>query len=144
MTATDVLSGRWRRRSTPVKVLLDWAWLPYHTTFLVAQEKGYYHEAGLDVQLEQGRGSATTALVLSQAGYDLAHLNTTNAAQMISKGGALKMVAIYQHQTAAAFIGIKGQVTLDGPQSLKGIKIGSTPGGSDGLSLQSLHGGEQA
>ena len=26
---------------TPVKVLLDWAWLPYHTTFLVAQEKGY-------------------------------------------------------------------------------------------------------
>jgi hypothetical protein len=40
---------------TPVKVLLDWAWLPYHTTFLVAQEKGYYREAGLDVQLEQTR-----------------------------------------------------------------------------------------
>ena len=34
---------------TPVKVLLDWAWLPYHATFLVAQEKGYYKEAGLDV-----------------------------------------------------------------------------------------------
>jgi NitT/TauT family transport system substrate-binding protein len=121
---------------TPVKVLLDWAWLPYHTTFLVAQEKGYYKEAGLDVQLEQGRGSATTALMLSQTGFDIAHLNTTNAAQMISKGGAIKMVGIYQHKTAAAFIGIKGKVKLDGPQSLKGIKIGSTPGGSDGLSLK--------
>jgi NitT/TauT family transport system substrate-binding protein len=121
---------------TPVKVLLDWAWLPYHATFLVAQEKGYYKEAGLDVQLEQGRGSATTALMLSQSGFDLAHLNTTNAAQMISKGGAIKMVGIYQHKTAAAFIGIKGKVKLDGAQSLKGLKIGSTPGGSDGLSLK--------
>jgi NitT/TauT family transport system substrate-binding protein len=121
---------------TPVKVLLDWAWLPYHTTFLVAQEKGYYKEAGLDVQLEQGRGSATTALMLSQGGFDIAHLNVTNAAQMISKGGAIKVVDIYQHKTGAAFIGIKGKVKLDGPQSLKGIKIGSTPGGSDGLSLK--------
>jgi NitT/TauT family transport system substrate-binding protein len=121
---------------TPVKILLDWAWLPYHATFLVAQEKGYYKEAGLDVQLEQGRGSATTALMLSQSGFDMAHLNTTNAAQLISKGGAIKMIGIYQHKTAAAFIGIKGKVKLEGPQSLKGIKIGSTPGGSDGLSLK--------
>lgn len=121
---------------TPVKVLLDWAWLPYHAPFLIAQERGYYKDAGLDVQLEQGRGSATTALLLSQANFDIAHLNVTNAAQMIGKGGAIKTVAIYQHKTAAAFIGIKGKVKLDKPESLKNIKIGSTPGGSDALSLR--------
>ena len=54
---------------------------------------------------------------------------------MIGKGGPIKAVGLYQHKTAAAFIGIKGKVKLDGPQSLKGIKIGSTPGGSDALSL---------
>jgi NitT/TauT family transport system substrate-binding protein len=121
---------------TPVKVLLDWAWLPYHAPFLIAQEKGYYKKAGLDVTLEQGRGSATTALLLSQGGFDIAHVNITNAAQMIGKGGAIKVVGLYQHKTAAAFIGIKGKVTLDGPQSLRKVKIGSTPGGSDGLSLR--------
>ena len=121
---------------TPVKVLLDWAWLPYHAAFITAQEKGYYKEAGLDVTLEQGRGSASTALLLSQGGFDIAHLNVTNAAQMIGKGGAIKVVGLYQHKTAAAFIGIKGKVKLDGPQSLKSIKIGGTPGGSDGLSLK--------
>jgi NitT/TauT family transport system substrate-binding protein len=121
---------------TPVKVLLDWAWLPYHAAFITAQEKGYYKEAGLDVTLEQGRGSASTALLLSQGGFDIAHLNITNAAQMIGKGGAIKVVGLYQHKTAAAFIGIKGKVKLAGPQSLKGIKIGSTPGGSDGLSVK--------
>lgn len=122
--------------ATPVKVLLDWAWLPYHAPFLIAQDKGYYKEAGLDVTLEQGRGSATTALLLSQGNFDIAHINTTNTAQMIGKGGAIKSVGLYQHKTAAAFIGIKGKAKLDGPQSLKGLKIGSTPGGSDALSLR--------
>ena len=121
---------------TPVKVLLDWAWLPYHAPFLIAQEKGYYKDEGLNVALEQGRGSATTALLLSQGNFDIAHVNITNAAQMVGKGGPIKTVALYQHKTAAAFIGIKGKVKLDGPQSLKGIKIGSTPGGSDALSLR--------
>src|SRR5260221_4423079 len=120
----------------PVKVLLDWAWLPYHAPFLIAQERGYYKDAGLNVELEQGRGSASTALLLSQGGFDIAHLNVTNGAQMIGKGGAIKVVGLYQHKTAAAFVGIKGKVKLDGPQSLKGVKIGSTPGGSDSLSLR--------
>ena len=38
---------------TPVKVLLDWAWLPYHAPFLIAQERGYYKEAGLEVALDR-------------------------------------------------------------------------------------------
>ena len=55
---------------------------------------------------------------------------------MIGKGGAIKAVGLYQHKTAAAFIGIKGKAKLDGPQSLRKLKIGSTPGGSDALSLR--------
>lgn len=131
-----VLAPAAAQTPTPVKVLLDWAWLPYHAPFLIAQERGYYKEAGLDVTLEQGRGSATTALLLSQGGFDIAHLNITNAAQMVGKGGPIKVVGLYQHKTAAAFIGIKGKAKLDGPQSLRKLKIGSTPGGSDALSLR--------
>jgi NitT/TauT family transport system substrate-binding protein len=85
--------------------------------------------------LEQGRGSATTALVVGQGNFDIGHINATNAAQAIAKGVPLKMVAVYQQRSAASFIGIKGKVQLKGPESLRGLKIGSTPGGSDGLSL---------
>jgi NitT/TauT family transport system substrate-binding protein len=121
---------------TPVRVVLDWAWLPYQAGFVIAQDKGFYKDAGLDLTLEQGRGSATTALLVSQGNFDIGHLNVTNAAQLIGRGGPIKVVGLYQHRTAAAFIGVKGKVKLDTPQSLKGIKIGSTPGGSDGLSLR--------
>jgi len=119
----------------PVKLLLDWAWLPYHSPFLIARDKGYYKDVGLDVDVEQGRGSATTAMLLAQRNFDIAHLNITNAAQLQGKGAAIKVVGIYQHQSGASFVGIKGKVKLDGPKSLIGLKIGSTPGGSDQLSL---------
>lgn len=118
-----------------VRVLLDWGWLPYHSSFFLAQERGYFKEAGVEAEIEQGRGSNTTAILVGQRSFDLGHLNVTNAAAAIAKGVPLKVIAVYQHRSSASFIGIKGRVKLDGPESLKGLKIGSTPGGSDGLSL---------
>jgi NitT/TauT family transport system substrate-binding protein len=119
-----------------IRLLLDWAWLPYHAPFVIAQAKHYYQDAGLDVTIDQGRGSENTALLLSQNKFDIAHLNVTNAAQMIGRGGQIKVVNVYQHKSGAAFIGIKGKVNLSTMQSLIGPKIGSTPGGSDALSLK--------
>jgi NitT/TauT family transport system substrate-binding protein len=119
-----------------VRLLLDWAWLPYHAAFLYARDKGYFSAEGLDVTVEQGRGSATSAMMVAHGDFDIGHINITNGAQAIGKGMPLKAVAIYQHKTAAAFIGIKGKVKLDNAQSLKGLRVGSTPGGSDQFSLQ--------
>jgi NitT/TauT family transport system substrate-binding protein len=121
-----------------INVLLDWGWLPYHSFFLLAQDRGFYSEAGLDVNIEQGRGSVTTAVVVGQSSFDIGHINVTNTAQAIAKGVPLKNIAIYQHKSSASFIGIKGKVELKSVESLKKISIGSTPGGSDGLSLAIL------
>jgi NitT/TauT family transport system substrate-binding protein len=118
-----------------VRLLLDWGWLPYHASFFLAEERGYFKEAGVEAEIEQGRGSNTTAILVGQRSFDMGHLNITNAAAAIAKGVPLKVVAVYQHRTSASFVGIKGRVKLDGPDSLKGLRIGSTPGGSDGLSL---------
>ncbi len=133
--AAGGLLARPARAADQVKLLLDWGWLPYHAAFFVAQEKGYFRDAGVDVAFEQGRGSNTTALLVGQRGFDMGHLNITNAAATMAKGVPLKVVAVYQHRTSASFVGLKGKVKLDGPAALKGLKIGSTPGGSDGLGL---------
>ena len=53
-------------------------------------------------------------------------------------GVPLRNVAIYQHKSSASFIGIKGKVELSNVEALKKVSIGSTPGGSDGLSLAIL------
>ena len=60
-----VVCGTVPAQAQKVSLLLDWAWIPYHTVFLVAQDRGFYKEAGLDVTIEQGRGSATTTVVVT-------------------------------------------------------------------------------
>ncbi|MCG8358962.1 MAG: ABC transporter substrate-binding protein [Kiloniellales bacterium] len=119
-----------------IRVSLDWAWRPYHAPFIIAVAKGYYEEAGLDVVFEEGRGSNTTAQLVGQGNYDIGHLNMTNAAFAMARGIPLLAVGMYQTETAASFVGIKGKVELNEPEDLTKYRIGSTPGGSDQLSLR--------
>lgn len=133
--ALGTLTGISSAHAESLSVVLDWAWRPHHAPFVLAMEKGYYQDAGLDVRIEQGRGSASSAVLVGEQEFDLAHLNVTNAAQAIGKGVPIKVVAVYQHRTASAFIGVEGRVEIEEPEDLKGLKIGSTPGGSDQLGL---------
>ncbi|WP_342641000.1 ABC transporter substrate-binding protein [Rhodoligotrophos ferricapiens] len=119
-----------------VRLGLDWGYLPYHAPLVVGLEKGYFKDEGIDLHMEPGRGSATTAIMLGEGNYDIAHINTTNAAVAISKGVPIKVVNVYQTKTAASFIGIEGRVELTGIDAVKKYRIGSTPGGSDQLSLR--------
>ena len=120
----------------PIRVALDWAWRPYHAPFIIAMAKGYYEDAGLEVEFEEGRGSNTTAQLVGQGNYEIGHLNMTNAAFAIARGIPLLAVGMYQTETAASFIGIDGKVELNEPRDLTKYRIGSTPGGSDQLSLR--------
>ena len=100
-----------------VSLLLDWGWLPYHTVFLLAQDRGFYKDAGLDLKIEQGRGSANAAVVVGQGNFDLGHINITNAAQAIAKGVPLKVIAVptgNELPLAGAVIATDGGV-LPGP-----------------------------
>ena len=90
----------------PVRVILDWAWRPHHAPFAMALKNGYFTEEGLDVKLEQGRGSATAATLLGQGQFDIAHLNVTNAAQAIAKGATQE---VGQLPTPEDFANVEGK-----------------------------------
>jgi NitT/TauT family transport system substrate-binding protein len=52
----------------PVSLTLDWVYQGPNVGFILAQDKGFYREAGLDVTMTPGKGSVSTAqLVASKA-----------------------------------------------------------------------------
>jgi NitT/TauT family transport system substrate-binding protein len=122
-------------QETTVRLGLDWGYLPYHAPLVIGMQEGYFKAEGIDLKFEPGRGSATTAIMLGEGNYDIAHINTTNAAVAMSKGVPIETIAVYQTKTASSFIGIAGKVKLDSVDAVKGYSIGSTPGGSDQLAL---------
>src|SRR5271170_356636 len=52
----------------PVTLTLDWIYQGPNAGFMVALDKGFYREAGLDVAMTPGKGSGSTAqLIASKA-----------------------------------------------------------------------------
>src|SRR5579863_846544 len=45
----------------PVSVTLDWVYQGANAGFMIAYAHGFYHDAGLDVSISAGKGSASTA-----------------------------------------------------------------------------------
>src|SRR5262249_11503999 len=82
-----------------VSLRLDFSWVADHTAFLMAQAKGYYKDAGLNVDIEQGQGSATTMAVVGSGRDDFGWGDLSTAALSISKGVPLVTVAVVTRHT---------------------------------------------
>jgi NitT/TauT family transport system substrate-binding protein len=117
-----------------VSLRLDWAWWPGQTQFIVAKEKGFYREAGLDVDVNQGQGSGNTVIVVGEGKDPLGFADMGAAAQAISKGVPIRAVATIQQKAGTSLVFLKG-TNIKAPKDIEGKRLGTTPTGSDAQRL---------
>lgn len=126
-----MMIGTAAQAADKVKFLLDWTWWPPQIPYIVAQEKGFYSAAGLDVEMKQGSGSGTTAELVGQGTYEIGNVDLTVAAQAITKGAKMKAVANTAPKGPQGIIFKKG--TIKRVIDIKGRQIGSSPADSGTL-----------
>ncbi|MBN3763491.1 ABC transporter substrate-binding protein [Burkholderia sp. Ac-20365] len=115
--------------ATPVTFQLNWVAGGSNAGFAVAQTEGYYKDAGLDVTLVEGNGSATTAQLVATNRAQIAYADAVAVSQLIAKGAPMKVVStIYQSNpnevSALKKSGIKSV------KELVGKKVGVPSGSS--------------
>src|SRR5262245_65870382 len=78
----------------PMKLTLNFLAGGPQAGFMYAKKLGYYKDAGIDLTIEEGKGSATTAQLVATGQTDVAFADAPAAMQIRSKGAPGKNLKI--------------------------------------------------
>ncbi|MGH8712499.1 MAG: ABC transporter substrate-binding protein [Casimicrobiaceae bacterium] len=95
--------------------------------FMLAKKLGYYKDAGIDLTIEEGKGSATTAQLVATCQTDVGFADAPAAMQIRSKGAPVKIIAPVLQTNGFAIISIEGS-GIKSPKDLVGKKLAVQPG----------------
>jgi NitT/TauT family transport system substrate-binding protein len=131
--------GPVRAEQNNVRIMMDWIIGSTHTPFLVAQEKGYFKDAGVTVAgIDPGKGATNVAVAVASGTYQFGWVDLPSMIVFNAKNPASPLIAIYIsfEQTPLAVFTRK-DANIHKPADLDGKKIAGKPGtaGYDTISI---------
>jgi NitT/TauT family transport system substrate-binding protein len=110
------------RAQTPrVRLLLDWAFQAPNAFALVAREKGFFREAGVEVPVDRGSGSGRVPVQLAAGAYDLGFADINPAIRFAIENpnaGLLAVAILLDRSPLCAIVRADGPVRA--PKDLEG------------------------
>jgi NitT/TauT family transport system substrate-binding protein len=105
--------------------------------FMYAKELGYYDEVGLDVTIEEGQGSATTAQLVATGGAQIGFADGPAAMQVRSRGGDVTIIAPILQTNGFAIISLK-ETGIETVDDLRGKTLAVQPGTAQATLLEAV------
>jgi ABC-type nitrate/sulfonate/bicarbonate transport system substrate-binding protein len=124
------------QEATPVTFMLDWVPNTNHTGVFVARDKGYFAEAGLDVQIiEPGEVYPEAAVAGGAADFGISFQESVTLARA-EKAPIVSVAAVLQHNTS----GFASLASLDvtSPADFEGLRYGAWGSPSEAPTLKGL------
>src|SRR5437660_5360737 len=110
-----------------VTMRLDWLYQGPNAGFIIAQEKGFYDEAGLNVEIGPGKGSGSTAQLVASKATQFGFADGFVLGNSVSKGMSIRMVgAVYRRNPTAVVVLDESDITT--PKDLEGKTVGIPTG----------------
>ena len=114
---------------TPIKFTLDWVFQGPTSPFLVALDKGYYKAKGLDVTLENSKGSGDSIAKVDTGRADAGLADAAVVIASNARGTTIKTVGMVFDKTPLNIFSLKSNALLK-PKDLEGKSLGAPPGDS--------------
>ena len=113
-----------------VKIMLDWVIQGTHAPFFVAQEKGYFKNAGVTVDtIDAGKGATNVAVSVAGGVYQFGWVDMPSMVRFNAQNPAAPLVAVYVSFDETPLAVITRKVAgIRKPADLDGKKIAGGPG----------------
>ena len=110
---------------TRLRLTLNWRYQGPQGMFFLAEERGYFREAGVDVVLDQGEGSAASITKVATGAYDLGFGDINAAVAFAATQSAEAPVGIMMLYNRPPFcIAVRADGPIRTPKDLEGRTIG--------------------
>jgi NitT/TauT family transport system substrate-binding protein len=108
------------------KVTYNMSWLPQGSSIgvMVAQDRGWYREAGLDVNIVRGYGGNRTANELDQGQFEFGYVDPISLVLNRSNGGKIRMVGAINTSWPAGICWVTNRLQPKSLDDLKGRQLG--------------------
>ncbi|WP_178114843.1 ABC transporter substrate-binding protein [Pseudomonas saliphila] len=112
--------------ATDIRFTLDWRFEGPSAPFLLARDKGYFEEEGLNVTIDSGSGSAGAVTRLASNSYDMGFADYSALTETTANNPGTDVTGVYMLYNAmpAAVFALK-KSGISSPADLKGKTLGA-------------------
>ncbi len=121
-----------------VKMRLDWKGGAQHAPFYLGQQRGFYKQEGIDLEVISGSGSSDTIKQVGSKAVEFGLVDALVLVQGAQQRVPAKSIAAYYQRTPIVLISPKAKPITDPRQLLEGVKLGSKKGSATFQGLVAL------
>ena len=120
-----------------VSFRLNWYLGGLHVPFYYGKERGFYAAEGIDLTINEGRGSANTVQVVAAGSDTFGLADSSSVVLTAAKGADVKSVMSLLNTTGFSVVSL-ADAGIKTPKDLEGKKVAVTPGDPLGQLLQAV------
>jgi NitT/TauT family transport system substrate-binding protein len=112
-----------------VVLLLNWYVYSEHAPFFLGKERGYFDQEGIDLDIQEGRGSGVTVQAVAAGTATFGYADVPTMIKGASKGAPVTAVGVALQTSPMAVMGFADK-NIRKPDDIKGKTVAVTPGDS--------------
>src|ERR1700704_5692041 len=112
-----------------VVLLLNWYLYSEHAPFFLGKERGYYDQEGIDLDIQEGRGSGVSVQAVAANTATFGYVDVATMIKASAKGAPVKAVGVALQLSPMSVMGFADK-NIRVPKDIVGKTVAITPGDS--------------
>jgi len=114
---------------TRLKMVLNWKYQGPQGWFFLAEDRGYFKKAGIDIQIDQGNGSGAPIPLVANGTYDVGFGDINALIQFAATKPDEAPIAVYVMYNQPPFtVAVRADSPIKTPKDFEGKKLGGAAG----------------